>query len=272
MVVIGLGQAGQNICESIDNMSNIRTVILDKGKGIPECVSHESYEQNVPKLGKKLKLGKEQDIWFVVCGAGMIASATLAVLEQIQDRNVRVALVSPDPFLLSKTQTKHNRMVWNVLQEYARSGLLNSVYLFSNRHMESFIGQGTIDDLYSNINNGIANFIVTNHWFEKTQPMIGSRYEPQINSVIRTVSLGKIEDHEENLYFPLDNNTEVCYYYSNNEERIKTEKNLLTKIKQHVILERERGKQASFAIWQNDSEYSYFYSIKHTHFIQNEEK
>ena len=211
MVVIGLGQAGQNICESIDNMSNIRTVILDKGKGIPECVSHESYEQNVPKLGKKLKLGKEQDIWFIVCGAGMIASATLAVLEQIQDRNVRVALVSPDPFLLSKTQTKHNRMVWNVLQEYARSGLLNSVYLFSNRHMESFIGQGTIDDLYSNINNGIANFI-------------------------------------------------------------KTEKNLLTKIKQHVILERERGKQASFAIWQNDSEYSYFYSIKHSHFIQNEEK
>jgi hypothetical protein len=138
--------------------------------------------------------------------------------------------------------------------------------------MESFIGQGTIDDLYSNINNAIANFIVTNHWFEKAQPRIGSLFEPKINSVIRTVSLGKIDDHEENLYFPLDNITETCYYYSINEERIKNQKNLLTKIKEHVILEREGGKESSFAIWQNDSEYSYFYSIKHTHFIQNEEK
>ena len=272
MVVIGLGQAGQNICESVANMSNIRTVILDAGKGIPKSVSHESYEQNVPKLGKKLKLGREQDVWFVVCGAGMIASATLAILEQIQDRNVRVALISPDPFLLSKTQTKHNKVVWNVLQEYARSGMINSVYLFSNRYMESFIGQGTIDDLYTNINNGVANFIVTNHWFETKQPRIGSLYEPKITSAIRTVSLGKIEDHEENLYFPLDNITEVCYYYSINEERIKSEKNLLTKIKEHVILEREGGKEASFAIWQNDTEYSYFYSIKHTHYIQTEEK
>jgi len=272
MVVIGLGQAGQNICKSVNNMAKIRTVILDEGKGISKCVSHESYEQNVPKLGKKLKLGKEQDIWFVVCGAGMISSTSLAVLEQVQDRNVRVALISPDPFLLSKTQAKHNRVVWNVLQEYARSGLVNSVYLFSNRHMESFIGQGTIEDLYTNINNGIANFIVTNHWFEKKQPMVGHVFEPMVNSVIRTVSLGKIEDHEENMFFPLDNITEVCYYYSINEERIKSEKNLLTKIKEHVILEREEGKEASFAIWQNTTDYSYFYSIKYTHFIQQEEK
>jgi len=272
MVVIGLGQAGQNICKSINNMAKIRTITLDEGKGIPRSSSHESYEQNVPKLGNKLKLGKEQNIWFIVCGAGMISSTTLAVLEQIQDRNVRVALISPDPFLLSKTQVKHNKVVWNVLQEYARSGMINSVYLFSNRHMESFIGQGTIEDLYTNINNGIANFIVTNNWFEKTQPMIGGLFEPKINSTIRTVSLGNIEDLQENLYFPLDNVTETCYYYSINEERIKNEKNLLTKIKEHVILEREGGKEASFAIWQNDTEYSYFYSIKHTHFIQSEEK
>ena len=272
MVVIGLGQAGQNICKSINNMSKIRTVTLDKGKGIPESITHEGYEDNIPKLSRKLKLGKENNIWFVVCGAGMISAATLAILEQIQDRNINVALISPDPFLLSKTQTKQNRVVWNVLQEYARSGLINAAYLFSNRHMESFIGQGTIDDLYGNINSAIANFIVTNNWFESTKPIIGQQFEPKTISNIRTVSLGKIDDHEENLYFPLDNITEVCYYYSINEERIKSEKNLLTKIKEHVILEREGGKEASFAIWQNDSEYSYFYSIKHTHYIQSEEK
>ena len=166
MVVVGLGQAGQSICKSINNMSKIRTVILDKGKGIPESITHEGYEDNIPKLSRKLKLGKESDIWFVVCGAGKISAATLAILAQIQDRNINVALISPDPFLLSKTQTKQNRVVWNVLQEYARSGLINAAYLFSNRHMESFIGQGTIDDLYSNINSAIANFIVTNSWFE----------------------------------------------------------------------------------------------------------
>jgi len=271
MVVIGLGQAGQNICKSIKNMSKIRTIVLDEGKGIPKSVSHESYEQNVPKLSRKLKLGDEQDIWFVVCGAGMIASTSLAILEQIQDRNVRVALISPDPFLLSKTQARHNKVVWNVLQEYARSGLINSVYLFSNRHMENFIGQGTIGDLYTNINSGIANFIVTNHWFEKNNPMVGSHFEPKINSAIRTVSLGRIENHEENLFFPLDNTTESCYYYSIDQEVIENEKNLLTRIKNNVIMEREEGRGCSFAIWKNNTEYSYFYSIKYTHFIQKEE-
>ena len=272
MVVIGLGQAGRNICESIKKISGIRTVVLDSGSGIPKQITHEGYEQNVPKLGKKLKLGKEQDIWFVLCGAGMIASATLAILEQIQDRNVRIALVSPDPFLLNKTQEKHNRVVWNVLQEYARSGLVNSVYLFSNRHMENFIGNSTIGNLYGNINSGIANFIVNNDWFETAKPIVGSLFQPKPNSTIRTVSLGRIEDYEENFYFPLDNITESCYYYSISQEIIENEKNLLTEIKDNTLLNRKKGENCSFAIWQNDSEYSYFYSIKHTHYIQPEEQ
>ena len=117
MVVIGLGKSGDQICESIKSMSNTRTIVLDENKGLPSSLTHEGYEENVPKLNRKLKLGSEQDIWFVVCGAGMISAATLAILEQIQDRNVRVALISPDPFLISKTQQKHNRVVWNVLQE-----------------------------------------------------------------------------------------------------------------------------------------------------------
>jgi len=272
MVVIGLGQAGQNICESIKEMSKIKTICLDEGKGIPSSITYEEYEQNIPKLSRKLKLGNEDDVWFVVCGGGKVSAATLAVLEQIRDRNIRVALISPDPFLLSKTQTKHNRVVWNVLQEYARSGLVSSVYLFSNRHMESFVGQGPIGDLYTNINNGIANFIVTNGWFESNSPLIGNLFEPKVNSTIRTVSIGKIEDYQESLYFPLDNITESSYYYSISQEKIENEKNLLTEIKQHVTLEREKGRNSSFGIWQNTTDYSYFYSIKYTHFIQQEEK
>jgi hypothetical protein len=272
MVVIGLGQAGQNICKSIENMSKIRTIVLDIGNGITKQTSHEEYEKNVPRLGRKLKLKAEQDIWFVVCGGGMVSASTLAILEQIKDRNVRVALISPDPFLLSKTQTKQSRVVWNVLQEYARSGLIDSVYLFSNRHMASFVGQGSIGDLYTNINNGIANFIVTNDWFEKTPTVIGGLFEPKVNSTIRTISIGKIDDSQESFYFPLDNITESSYYYSISQEIIENEKNLLPKIKQRVILEREKGLNSSFGLWQNASDYSYFYSIKYTHFIQQEEK
>ena len=269
MVVVGLGEAGKNICGLIAQISNLKAVSLDAGSGIPKCETHEEYEESVPSLAKKLRLGKEKDIWFVLCGAGKISGATLAVLEQLKDRKIRVAYVCPDDFLLSKTQKLQNRVVFNVLQQYTRSGLLDSLYLFSNKQIESFVGRGTISSMYDKINHSIANFIVTTNWLENTDPLVGNLHEPKDISRIRTVSLGEI-DGEENLFFPLENATEASYYYSISSEDKESEENLLTTIRDRVTIDIEGEIQSSFGIWENNSDVSFFYSTKYTHFIQKE--
>ena len=264
MITIGLGNAGTNICRNLLNLGKYKTIELDEGKGLPKCQTHEEYESSVPKLGNKLRLGKEKDIWFIVCGASKVSGATLAILEQIKDREVKVLYIVPDPFFLSETQKKQHKVVFNVLQQYARSGMIHSIWLFDNKIISSIVGEGTLGNFYDNTNSAIANFLANYNWFKNSTPIIGNLHESKNISRIRTVSIGEIEKNEENLYFLLDNITESCYYYSISSYKKENDKHLLKNIRTYL----ETKENSTFGIWENGSEHSFFYSIKFTHFIQ----
>ena len=271
MVIIGLGEAGKNICSKMPKNGNIRTIVLDAGKNLPVCSTHEEYEASVPKLANKLRLGKEKDVWLIVSGAGRVSGACLAILEQLKDRNVNVIHISSDALLISKTQHKQQKVVFSVLQQYARSGMFNALWLFSNPCMQEFLGEGSIENYYENVNNAIVNFLSNYGYFINTNPFMGTHHEPNEISRIRTVSIGDQENKQENLYFLLDNITESCYYYSVSEEDKKNNKNFLTNVKRHVIIDKEKHIESSFGLWENSSNFSYFYSVKYTHYIQSEE-
>ena len=266
MITIGLGNAGSNICRKLSNLGKYKTIELDEGKGLPMCQTHEEYESSVPKLGKKLRLGKDQDIWLIVCGASKVSGATLAILEQIKDREVKVIYIVPDSFFLSATQKKQNKVVFNVLQQYARSGMINSIWFFDNKLISDIVGEGTLGAFYDNVNSAIANFLANYNWFKNSKPLMGNLHEPKNISRIRTVSIGELEKNKENLYFLLDNITESCYYYSISSETKENDTNLLNNIRTYL----ETKNNTTFGIWENGYSHSFFYSIKHTHYIQGE--
>ena len=196
MITIGLGNAGINICRKLSNLGKYKTIELHGGKGLPECQTHEEYEASVPKLGNKLKLGKEQNIWLIVCGAARVSGTTLAILEQIKDREVKVMYIIPDSFFMSATQKKQHKVTFGVLQEYARSGMIDSLWLFDNKIVSSIVGEGALGSYYDNSNSAIANFLANYNWFKETSPIIGNLHEPKKISRIRTVSIGKLEKGE----------------------------------------------------------------------------
>ena len=248
MITIGLGNAGINICRKLSNLGKYKTIELDEGKGLPKCETHEEYESSVPKLGNKLRLGNQKDIWFIVCGAAKVSGATLSILEQIKDRDIKIMYIIPDPFFLSKTQKMQHKVVFNVLQEYARSGMIHSLWLFDNKIISSIVGEGALGSYYDNAN----------------APIMGNLHEPKDISRIRTVSIGELEKNEENLYFLLDNITESCYYYSISSYKKENDKHLLNNIRTYL----QTKDNTTFGIWENGSEHSIFYSIKFTHYIQ----
>ena len=264
MITIGLGNAGINICRKLSNLGKYKTIELDEGKGLPKCKTHEEYESSVPKLGNKLKLGKEKDIWFIVCGASKVSGSTLKILEQLKDREIKVLYIVPDPFFLSKTQKLQHKLVFNVLQQYARSGMIHSIWLFDNKIISSIVGEGSLDSYHDNSNHAIANFLANYNWFKNSTPILGNLHEPKDISRIRTVSIGEIEKNEENLYFLLDNITESCYYYSISSYKKENDKHLLNNIRTYL----ETKNNTTFGIWENGSKHSFFYSIKFTHYIQ----
>ena len=264
MITIGIGNAGINICRKLSNLGKYKTIELHGGKGLPECQTHEEYESSVPKLAKKLKLGKDQDIWLIVCGAARVSGATLAILEQMKDREVKVMYIVPDSFFMSATQKKQHRVTCGVLQQYARSGMIHSLWLMDNKLISNIVGEGALGSYYDNANSAIANFLANYNWFKNTQPIMGNLHEPKEMSRIKTVSIGELEKNEENLYFLLDNITESCYYYSISSHKKENDKNLLSNIRSYL----ENKQNTTFGIWENGSNHSYFYSIKFTHFIQ----
>jgi len=270
MIVLGIGSAGSNIASQVAQISDLKAVCVDAGGLVPKKKTHEEYEKSGRSVAKKVKLPKDKDVTVVVCGAGKVSGITLSLLESIKDRNITVVYIVPDTFMLSKTQKLQNKVVFGVLQEYARSGLFESMYVMSNKEIEAFVGTSPISNMYEKINGMVANFIVSLNWFERTPPVIGSVHEPKDISRIRSVSIKEIDSNSENVFFSLENITEIGLYYSASEEMIKSEQSFLTNIRERVILYNERDIECSFGVWQNESDTSFIYSIKYTHFIQPE--
>jgi len=271
MFVLGIGEAGKNIASQVAQISNLRGVSVDTDGLVPKKKTHEEYEKSGRSIAKKLKLPKDKDVTVVVCGAGKVSGVTLSLLETLKDRNITIVYVVPDPFMLSKTQKLQHKVVFGVLQEYARSGLFTSMYILSNKDIEDFVGTSAISNMYEKINSMIANFIVSLHWFENTEPTLGSIHEPKDISRIRTVSIKEVGSDSENSFYDLKNITEIGFYYSVSKETIESEENFLTNIRERVILYNKNKIDCSFGVWQNESDTSFVYSIKYTHFIQQQE-
>mgnify|MGYP003132794608 CR=1 FL=1 len=261
MVLIGLGSAGVGI---VSNFSDSHTKVTITSKDFDNCHSEESYENNCPTFDLPIS----DEYWFFVCGGSKCSSATLRILETIKDKKINLVYVCPDHDLSGPTVMKRHRVVYNVLQEYTRSGLLNSMCIISNKKILSMIGNQSISKMYNNINTTVANAIETIMWFKAQEPVMGSLHQQKEISRIYTVSMGNMKDNEENMLFLLDNPTETWYIYSISKQELENNQNLIPLIRSRVIDDESRNINSSFAIYPSEHEQSYFYSIKLTHYIQ----
>ena len=265
MVLIGIGNAG---CNLINEFGNQHKKICITANDFPKkCSSSEDYEEYCPKFTKKLKFN-EDECWVALCGSGKVPGCTLKILETLKHKKINVIYIYPDLTLANSIQQKRNKVVFGVLQQYVRSGLLNRMYLFSNSDIINVVGDQPINILYKTLNKQIAIAIETLEWLKSETPVIGSSHESKQISRICTLSVGDFENNEEKMLFFLDNITETCYYYSVSKNQLEKNKDLLKIIKQRILKDEENNITSSFAVYPSSHNQSFFYSLKLTHFIQ----
>ena len=271
MVVIGLGSAGAGIVNHFSD--SYKKVVITESDFPKSCVKEEDFEEKCPNFfrGKNSRFRnlKFDECWFFLCGGSKCSSAALRILETIKDKKINIGYVFPDLDWASPQVIKRHKVVFNVLQEYARSGLLNNLTIFSNKDILNIIGDQPITEMYGMINKQIANTIETILWFKSQEPIIGSPHEPKEISRISTVSTGVLKKDEENLMFFLDNITETGYIYSISKQQLESNKNLLKLIKSRVSDDENNKITSSFAVYPSEHKQSFFYSLKFTHHIQN---
>ena len=71
------------------------------------------------------------------------------------------------------------------------------------------------------------------------------------------------------MFFSLDNPRNRCYIYGVNEEKLKTDKKLMNKIKKQIESKKEENLDISYAIYSTDYDYDIGYVIERTSIIQN---
>jgi hypothetical protein len=275
MNVVALGQAGCNIADMLSQYPQYKAYKIDAGLEGKRCYDvkpqkgPEEYEKNVPSM-KTFFRGIKGETLFIVGGSGHISAMCLRIMEQIKDKcELSVLYIRPDTSLLSKNKSLHENATFNVLQQFARSGLLKMLYLVSNTNLENILGEVPIIGYNSKINELLVSTIHMINVFKNSDPVMGKIEDPAEASRIATFGISDIEGSEEKSFFSLDRTKEKCYIYSINEERLKTEGDLRKKIVSNVKAQAEtEDLKVSFGVFPTNYEQDYCYILNYTSIIQ----
>ena len=187
---------------------------------------------------------------------------------KVERKKIDLIYVQPDTELLTGYPVLIENTTFGVLQEYARSGLLNSITLISNLAIEESLGDINIKNYYDSLNNFIFSTVHHLNYFTHSEPEIGQVAKPAEINRIRAVAGLNIKNLDEKWFFNLDSPRELCYYLAINTERLETEGGLHKKI---VDMLKQKPKNAyrkiSYAIYETP--YNDFgFCVAHTNVVQ----
>jgi len=272
MVIVGLGKAGCSVAKAFSKFPQYQTFGIDTTEDaditIRKKASHEEYDAEFPNLKRRLKFATDQ-VLLVLAGSGAISGGVLRLLEQLQPNPTTVLYIQPDLTLASETQRAQEKIVRNVLQEYARSGMLESIWLVDNQCIERGIGEVSILGYHDILNQAVVNTVHMINVFNNSDPVIGSVTEPSVLARIATVGIVDMETEEEKWFYDLTNVRDVVYYYGINEKELTEDGTLFKKITNYVKSRVETGLNVSYGVFKTTYEQKYCYCIKYSSMVQS---
>tara|TARA_R110002020_G_scaffold29410_3_gene92725 strand:+ start:2848 stop:3693 length:846 start_codon:yes stop_codon:yes gene_type:complete len=275
--VVGIGSAASAIAEKFKAQKNYNVYLLNskierntkyKYK-LKAFEKPEEYENNIPDL-KKFFSDLNDYVQIFIVGSSYSSNYCLGILEQIKDKKIDVFYVKPDIELLTGVPKLLENLVFGVLQEYARSGLLNSVTIISNESIEQNIQNISIKNYYDSLNSAIFSAVHYLNFFDHTDPEIGQVAKPSDINRIRSLGMLDPKNLQEKWFFDLDMSRDVCYYLCINEQRLEDEVGLHKRI---VDMLKEKPRNAyhkiSYAIYETHLS-DFGFCVAHTNAIQQQ--
>ncbi len=275
--LIGLGQAGCNIVSLLKNHSVYNDFYIDTGINgarhicLPKYENIEDYDTNESSF-KSNKKKINQKVHFFMAGCGKVSGASLRMLEQIKGHDLSICYIKSDPQSIGSVATRRERVSFNVLQQYARSGLFNDLVLVDNLSLESVIGDVPLIGYYDRLNELLSSTYHMINVYKNSKPIMGSPDERGQISRISTIGILDTNTGAEKLFYPLEMITEKTYFFAFNEEKLKTDGTLGKKIKQIMAEKLDKGIKTSYNVYTTQYEQDYGYCVARTSVIQGEKK
>ena len=292
--VIGLGAAGCNIADQfakypqykvykidvgLESLNDLSGVVYDeveqsnvKTFSMPLQLTSEDYEKNCPSMKSFFEELKEGDnVLFVMAGGGKITGASLRVMETIKNCKLSVMYVKPDLQLIGGKKYILDRISYYVLQEYARSGMFERMYLTYNPSIENATGDVAVKGYFDELNNTIVSTHHMINIFNNTESVFENKSDTEDHVRISTYGVVDPDTGEERLFFPLENITDKTYYIAVNKEVLE-DKTFFKELKENMKKKAEQqGIGVSYVINETEYEESYVYVVAHSDEPQGED-
>ena len=272
--IIGLGNAGCNIAEMFAQYPQYKAYKMDVGLKrtkttfpMKEYEKLEDYEEKLPSLKTFFK-EVEGEILFVVGGAGKVSSASLKILQYLKKEKISILYIKPELSLLNETQTKLERLVYNVFQEYTRSGIFERMYIVSNEEVDRMLGGVSIKSYNEKINQMVVSTIHMINVYKNNDSVNDTFSDLPVGARLTTIGMSDLEKKEDKMFFSLDNVSDIVYYYTHNKEKLESDFELMGKIKEAVSEKKEEGLRVTYGIFETDYEQDYIYCLNHSSVIQ----
>jgi len=276
MQVIGIGTGGCQVVTDLVqydayNIINVDTSFKIELNGVTNIKLERQETFKEYETETKLDIRSEikyNSVHVFLFGGGATTGSVLRILEKIKDKNLNVLYIQPDLQLLGELGKKQERLTYQILQQYARSGLFNMLYLISNPTLEKIIDKVSIINYDKQLNQLIVATIHMINVFNHTKSVMNTFDELPETARIATIGIVNIKENEQKLFFPLDSIREMRYYYSINREELEKEGSLLSSVKQYIKEVSSDKTRASYGIYTSNYKQNYGYAIAYSSEIQ----
>lgn len=276
--VVGIGNGASALARKFDEYTQYNIYCLQSKKvedpigktyKLEAYEDPDEYEQNIPNLKKFFKDIDEHVQVFIV-GSSMSSNYSLGILQQLKDKKVDVFYIKPDAELLAEVPQVIDKIVYGILQEYTRSGLLNTMTIVANDGVERAMGDKVpVKNFYSSLNKTIASTVHFINYFNHNEPEIGNISKPKEINRIRSIGFATVEKLQEKWFFELDSSREICYYLCVNDKKLENDGGLHKRIVNSLKNKTTNAfLRHSYAIYETNHEQDFGLCVAHTNAIQ----
>lgn len=266
--IVGIGDFCAKVASAFSNYEQYDVYTITS-EDLPACKNAEEYESKYAnQLVDSIKNDGNTDISVFVEGSEAISGIILKFLENFKSRNINLFYIKSDSSLLSQVEILQDKISFNVLQEYTRSGCFSSFVIFDKIKLENMLPSVTILEYEEQLINLISSTVHYINVYNNIKPVISNSTENNELARIKTYGTSHIGAVNISSFFDLQNIEEIKYYFAINSNTLKKEKNLMQTIKNQIKEMKKEVQNISFSIYETEYEQNFVYCCIQTKFIQ----
>ncbi|HCC43844.1 MAG TPA: hypothetical protein DEQ32_05580 [Gammaproteobacteria bacterium] len=258
--IIGIGNFGCKVAEEFSQHPEYRIykIAPDLEERGAFCLDPQpdmqTYEEAVPTADienyfRSIRAGDE--VLAIIEGGDPVSGTVLKILSTIKDASLHLMYICPDRQMISQVQKRDDRIAFNVLQEYARSGMLSKMFFVDRPMIEELVGDVAIHEHEQKVAHFISYIFAMINFYKHTDAIVSQEILPVDWCRLAVLGLTGLEEDRQQLQlmFPLSQIKDIHFFYGIPQGDLEEDATLIKRIKKHVRSHSADKTSTSFSVY-----------------------